>query len=112
MNSIPEIHVGAIIKKYIDSNRIYKSALARKMQRDDSAILRYQKSAGLQTTVLLTICHALKHNFFADIAMQLPPTYSVTAPSDTSKDERIAQLEQENAILKAEKQVLIEVAKG
>jgi hypothetical protein len=32
----------------------------------------YGKNSTLQTAILWEICHALKHNFFADIAAQLP----------------------------------------
>ncbi|HUM53182.1 MAG TPA: hypothetical protein PK431_15255 [Chitinophagales bacterium] len=110
--NLGDFHFGNILKNYIDTKKISKAALARKIKRKDGNILHYQKSATLQISIVHELSHALKHNFFMDIAMQLPPTYTVTAPPDTSKDERIAQLEQENAILKAEKQVLIEVAKG
>ncbi len=53
----------------------------------------------------------LKHNFFADIAAQLPAAYTTNVVADTSKDERIALLEQELALLKAKNEVLVEVMK-
>jgi uncharacterized protein YceH (UPF0502 family) len=42
----------------------------------------------------------------------LPAEYKTNAPTDTSKDERIAQLEQEVALLKAKNDALVEVMKG
>ena len=108
MNTI-NIHVGELVKKHIDTKKVYKSALARKLQRKDSAIIRYQHSASLQTKVLQAISHALKHNFFADIAAQLPATYTTTVPADNTQTERIAQLEHENALLQAKYDALVEV---
>lgn len=106
------IHVGELLKNYIDTNKIYKSALARKLQRKDSAIIRYQHSASIQINILIDISHALKHNFFSDIAAQLPSAYSTNAPIDNSKEARIAQLEKEIDLLKAKNEALMEALKG
>jgi restriction endonuclease S subunit len=72
----------------------------------------YGKNSTLQTAILWEICHALKHNFFADIAVQLPPTYTTQAPADSTQDDRIAALEQEIALLKAKNESLMEALKG
>jgi hypothetical protein len=101
------LHFGAIVKKYIDKNKIAKASLARKLNISGSAIIAYQKSASLNTGALLEMTHALKHNFFQDIASMLPKTYSTDAPVDQTKEQRIAELELENMILKAEKAVLL-----
>ncbi len=103
------IHTGQILKNYINKNKISKAALARKLGLVDSTILRFQKSNSLQNNTLIRICFALKHNFFADIAALLPKEFSTDAPQDTSKDQRIAQLEQEILILKSQLEVLKEV---
>lgn len=105
------IHVGKVLKSYIDRKRISKAALARRLKCGDSAIIYYQKSESLKTSVLLEISHALKHNFFSDIAAMLPASYSTDATIDNTNAERIAQLELENKILQAKYDALMEVMK-
>lgn len=104
------IHVGQLLKDYLAAHKIIKSALARKMGKNDNEILRYQKSASLKTDVLLALSHALQHNFFADITLLLPTTYSqTTLPAIEAKDQRIAQLEQENLLLTNDRNLLLQV---
>ena len=103
-----EIHVGATIRKYFVDFKIYKSALARTLGVNDSVILAYEKRVSITTATLVNLSHALKHNFFADIAAQLPKTYSNSVLIDNSTIEKIAQLEQEIIILKAEKEILLQ----
>ena len=110
--NLGDFHMGKIIKEYIDRRKVSKAALARKIKRSDSTILEYQKSATLQVGIVLELSHALKHNFFADVAALLPATYGTSVPTDTTKDERIAQLELEVTVLKAEKAILLEAIKG
>ncbi|MES2545287.1 MAG: hypothetical protein V4548_10405 [Bacteroidota bacterium] len=107
-----EIHIGKLLKAYIDSNRIYKSALARKLKRNDSTILDYQKNNNLSTLVLQQLSHALQHNFFQDIAALLPTSYSTNAPVDTKDKDEITALQLEITILKAEKAVLLQALSG
>lgn len=102
-------HIGQMLKTYIDKRKVAKSALARKIKRKDSTIIHYQNSASLQISIVHEICHALKHNFFADIAAQLPATYTTNAVADNTQTERIAQLEHENALLQAKYDALVEV---
>lgn len=106
------IHIGQLVKKYLKVKRISKAALGRKIEKDDATMLRYEKCAVLKTSVLWDLSHALKHNFFADIADFFPKTYSTDAVKDTSKDERIVTLEEENRILKAEVAVLLKAIRG
>lgn len=105
--NIGDFHIGSIIKSYIDRNKISKAALGRKLGRTDNSVLQMQKRASLQAGIILELSHALKHNFFADVAAQMPETYTTDAPVDTTDKEKIAQLEQEIIILKAEKAVLL-----
>ncbi len=112
MNSKPkssntEIHIGTIIKDYIKENKISSAALARTLGVDDATVLSYQKSSGGNNATLLKLCHALKHNFFADIAALLPKAYSTSAVIDDTDSQKIKALEQEIIILKAEKAVLL-----
>jgi hypothetical protein len=52
---------------------------------------------------------AVEHNFFADLAAQLPQTYTTNVPEDTTQAQRIAQLEEENRILKTKVDTLLAV---
>ncbi len=106
------INVGAIFKKYIVDAKLYKSALARSLGINASVVLAYEKRASLTTATLVKLSHALKHNFFADIAALLPKTYSTTATIDDSNSKKIVALEQEIIILKAEKAVLLQAMSG
>jgi hypothetical protein len=112
LENIGSFHFGQLLKTYIDKRKVAKSALARKIKRKDSTIIHYQNSASVQVAIVHELCHALKHNFFADIAAQLPSTYTSNVSIDDSKDLRIAQLENELAISKAKYEALAEVMKG
>ena len=105
------INVGQLIKNYIDTKRIAKSAVARKIGKYDATIVRYQKNASLKTEVLLALSHAMEHNFFADIAALLPSHYTTDAPVDNTATSRIAELELQVKLLEAEKAVLLEAIK-
>ena len=104
------IHVGQLLKDYLKAHKIIKSALARKMGINDNEILRYQKSASLKTDTLWAFSDALNHNFFADIALLLSTGYSQPISAEAlAKDQRIAQLEQENLLLSTERDLLLKV---
>lgn len=105
------IHVGDLLKNYINDNRLYKSALARSLNVNDTVILAYQKRASINTNTLLRLSEALKYNFFADIAALLPTDFKKKDNPDTSKDQLIAQLQTEITILRAEKEVLLQTFK-
>ncbi|WP_445712489.1 hypothetical protein [Flavobacterium sp.] len=100
-----------IIGDYLSKNRIRKAALARKLNKSSNYIMYLQKRPSLQTQSLWELCHALEHNFFQDLADLLPSTYSAARPETDTKDATIAQLQEEIKILKAEKEVLLQVLK-
>lgn len=105
-------NTGRMLTDYFKEKRIHKSALARLLGRTPATLASFEKKQSIQTTILWEICRELEHNFFADIASLLPDTFSKSTPPDTTDKERIAQLEQEVLILKAEKEVLIKVMNG
>lgn len=108
----PTLHIGQLLKNYIDSNKIFKSVLARKLNSRDAQIIRYQKSASLKTEILLALCHAMKHNFFTDVAALLPADYSTDVPKDTTAEDQINQLKDQIKTLEAERNVLKQVLIG
>ena len=101
---------GALLKKYFKEKRISKAALSRKLGVDYDSILKYVKNDTIQTAILWNLCNALNHNFFMDIAVNLPKEFSTYADLYSEKDEKIKQLEQEITILKAEKDILLKVS--
>jgi len=104
-------NTGLLLKEYFASKRIYKSALARVLNRNLKTILSYEKNSTIQTSVLWEICFALKHNFFMDIASQLPQEFATNTPKNTDKEEQITELKQQIALLTAEKNILLEALK-
>lgn len=102
-------HLGNLLKIYYKKNRINKSGLARAMNRSRATVQDYEERKSLQCNVLWDICVAVEHNFFADLAAQLPQTYTTNVPEDTTQAQRIAQLEEENRILKTKVDTLLAV---
>ena len=102
---------GPLLKNYLTLHKISRASLARRLGVDDSAISRYQKSEAINFQIIASLSHALKHNFFADLADLLPESYSKDETKGMEKDARIASLQREIEILKAEKLVLLEAFK-
>lgn len=109
-NSSP--HLGQLLKEHITKHQVYRSSLARHMERQPSTIEYYLKKPTLHTSILWEIATALKHNFFADLAAQLPPDFTTNAPDLTVPlQERIATLEEENKLLNAKVETLMAVVR-
>ena len=104
-----EIHVGQILTAHFKKHRTRLAVLARLMDIALNNLLVYQKKESIQTKRLLEISQHLKHNFFMDIALLLPPEFTTTQNPTAEKDLRIAQLEADNLRLKTEKELLLKV---
>ena len=104
-NSAP--NTGMMLISYFKEKRTRKSALARMLGKRPGTLASFTKNTTIQTTVLWGICHALKHNFFADMAAVFPENYTTNVKPNTAAAERIAELELQNTILKAEVAVLL-----
>lgn len=107
------IDTGKMILDYITNNRMSKTELGNKIDRTALSILGYTRNTSVQTGILLSICNATKHNFFRDIADQLPDDFTITQPEDmkliNEKDQLIAQLQEENKVLKIQNEILLRV---
>ena len=98
---------GEMLEKYIKDKRIYQSALSRMLNRHTSGIAGFRKRPTMQTAILWEFCHALQHNFFADIAAQLPKSYTKHVDSaEKIEGVEVADLQAEIAALKIERDVL------
>jgi hypothetical protein len=107
------IDTGRMILDYLSNNRLSKTEFGNKIGRNGLSILNYTRNRSIQTSILLSITHATKHNFFRDIADQLPNDYTITKPEDKTlineKDQLIAQLQEENKVLKIQNEILLRV---
>lgn len=62
--------------------------------------------------MLWKLSFALNHNFFQDLAAQLPPEFTTNAPDhNLPLQERNAALEEENKLLKAKVDTLMAVVR-
>ncbi|MAL61187.1 MAG: hypothetical protein CMC14_14195 [Flavobacteriaceae bacterium] len=106
----PMPHIGKLFRDYVEENRIYQSVLAKILGKTQSVLLRYRFRKSLQCYLLWELSVGLKHNFFMDVASQLPDTYSTSAPDVTLPyKERIAALEKELETVTRERDLLKEV---
>ena len=107
------IDTGKMILDYITKNKMSKTEIGNKIDRTALSILGYTRNKSVQTGILLSISHATKHNFFRDIADQLPAEYTQTQPEDMTlhneKDALIAQLQEEVKVLKIQNEVLMKI---
>lgn len=107
--SLEDFHFGSLLAAYIKKRKVPKAALGRKIGKNGDRILKYEKRKALDSDAIMELSIALKHNFFADIALLLPKEYTKEVPEEALLKTQISLLEREIEILKAEKAVLMEV---
>ena len=107
-----KIHIGNMIKNYIDSKNLKRSGIAHLLHTPNTAIYAYEKRDSLKTSTVMRICHALKYNFFMDIANSLPQEYEYNRSLSVAKDVLIAQQETEITRLHNENNLLKELITG
>ena len=101
-------NVGTIIGSYINKKRIAQAAIARAIDIDPTTLAYYTKQPSIQSKTLWALSTVLKHNFFMDIALQLPDSFSTTINIYEAKDQEIESLKRRIEILEAEKAILLE----
>lgn len=99
-------HIGNMLKQFYAERKVNKAGLARAIVKSKATVQTYGTRDSLPCRVLWDISVAVQHNFFADIAAQLPQTYTTNLPEDTTQTQRIAQLEEENKILSGQLELL------
>ena len=103
-------HIGQMLKQHFRNKRLRRGAVARHLQKSYGTVYNYQSAANLRTHTLWQLCLTLKHNFFMDLAGQLPPDFTTNAPDPTLPlRERIAALEEENKVLTTKVETLMAV---
>jgi len=103
------ISTGSLLNNYFVKNRINKAELCRDLNRNGMAVTNFLKNNTIQTTALIDICYALKHNFFQDMANLLPKDFSVDKTLNASNENSINQILEENRVLKIQNEVLMRV---
>ena len=110
IQEVPMPSLGVWLKHYFKKNRTRKNSLAKIMGKSDNSIMRYQNQDNLSCSILWELSLGLNHNFFQDLAAQLPPEFTTNAPDPTLPcQERIAVLEEENKLLNAKVETLMAV---
>lgn len=107
-----KIHIGNMIKNYIDSKNLKRSGIAHLLHTPNTAIYAYEKRDSLKTSTVMRICHALKYNFFMDIANSLPQEYEYNRSLSVAKDVLIEQQNAEITRLHNENNLLKELITG
>ena len=105
-NKLQPPHIGTMLKNFYVERKVNKAGLARAIIKNKSTVQTYDTRSSLPCRVLWDISVAVQHNFFADLAAQLPQTYTTNVPEDTTQADRIAQLEEENKILAGQLELL------
>lgn len=103
------VDTGKMIKDFMTERRISQTELGGMIGRQGISILNYTRSKGIHTRILLSLSHATKHNFFQDIANELPGDYTMTKDIFAERDALIAQLQEENKVLKIQNELLMKI---
>src|SRR5690606_31105906 len=102
--------IGQMLNNRIKKRRISKAALSRNANRKPQTLQKILSKPSIQIRILWELCVAMRHNFFADLAAQLPQDVTTNAPDPTLPlQERIAALEEENKVLITKVETLMAV---
>ncbi len=106
------IHIGNMIKSYIDQHNVTRTYIAERMNTPNTAIYSYEKRQYIHCQTLMRICMATKYNFFMDVANMLPREFGSNAKLVSDKDSLIAQQVTEISKLTLENNLLKELIMG
>ena len=103
------IDTGRLLRDFIEKRFVNRTELGDKIGRTAQSISKYSQNESIQTEILIEICYALQHNFFQDIAHQLPGDFTVNPQWNNDYSQRLKDLEQENAVLKIQNELLMKL---
>ena len=103
------IHLGTLIHNYLNENRIHGTTLASMIGKTGQMVTLYKSSPGMRTNTLEDVCYALEHNFFQDLANHLPSDFTVDARLNAGHNQLIAQLQEENKVLRIQNELLMKL---
>jgi hypothetical protein len=110
------IDTGKLIERVqLQQNRTYRE-IEKAINRPPTSMYQYIRNSSIQTGILIDLCYAMKYNFFQEIANQLPNEFTKTdkdaeekLAQKTALENRIAELEEENKILKVQVDLLMKI---
>lgn len=103
------IDTGKMIKDFMTERRISQTELGGMIGKQGISILNYTRTKDIHSRILLNLSHATKHNFFQDIANELPRDYTVKKNIFAERDALIAQLQEEIKVLKIQNELLMKI---
>jgi DNA-binding Xre family transcriptional regulator len=103
------INTGVLLTDFIEKRFVNRTELATKINRTAQSITKYSQNSSIQTNILIEICHALEHNFFQDIANQLPENFTINPQWNSAYTQRLKDLEKENEVLKIQNELLMKL---
>lgn len=116
--SIYNIDTGRMIESFRLKEKISVSELGRKLFITPNGATNYTRNKSINTNTLISICYAFRHNFLLDMANELPKDFSSNVAVDPAKQaldkeqqDLIAQLQEENKVLKIQNELLLRIQK-
>lgn len=97
------------ITVHCKKKRIYKAALARKMNVNYKLVITSLKTKNISFDKLVRFCHGLEHNFLLDLAHQIPSTYTNNLTANDTKEDEKATLKAHILVLETENKLLKEI---
>ena len=106
------ISIGKLLDAHLRNNAIFGEQLATLVGVQGQTVSKYRTVSSMKSSTIEDICYALEHNFFQDMANHLPREFSVNADLNSANQELIAQLQEENKVLRIENNLLMRMKKG
>ncbi|WP_293891040.1 hypothetical protein [Flavobacterium sp.] len=110
------INTGKLIEQLLSQLKFTNSEIENAIGRPGSSMYKYIRNESIQTGILIDLCYAMKYNIFQDIANDLPSEFSKTDRDaqeklafKTANEKRIANLEEENKIMKIQLDLLMKL---
>lgn len=106
-NGRKTISTGKLLDAYLKNNQIHGERLANLIGVQGQTVSKYRSGNIMRSSTIEDICYALEHNFFQDMANHLPREFSVNPTLNSANQELIAQLQEENKVLRIENNLLM-----
>ena len=95
-------HIGKMLKKVIQKNKIVQAVWARKQGVLDTTVVDYFKKSTMQTSTLFDICQIIDYNIFKDIADSLPANMLPISINPLQEEMDALKKENEKLLMKIE----------
>lgn len=116
IKSTNNIDTGKIIERLMYQFKFSNLEIERAIGRPGSSMYKYIRNSSIQTGILIDLCYAMKYNIFQEIANELPSEFAKIDKEAEEKlatkmnyEKRIADLEEENKILKVQLDIVMKL---